>query len=84
MQRQAWLSHMIMGPRQSHDQQGPCLPFNRPDQLLSDFAGTVRSSGVVVFLERMQEGLEKITENHREPRRLPGNDAAIELVDLGL
>jgi hypothetical protein len=37
----ARLSHMIMGLRQSHDQQEPCLPFTRPYQSLRDFAGTV-------------------------------------------
>lgn len=47
LHQQAWLSHVIMGPRQSHDQQGPCLPFTHPDQPLPDFAGTVRRASAV-------------------------------------
>jgi hypothetical protein len=41
MQQQARLSHMIMGLRQSHDQQGSCLPFTRPHQPQRDFAATL-------------------------------------------
>jgi hypothetical protein len=44
MQQQARLSHMIMGLRQSHDQQGSCLPFTRPHQPQRDFAATLGPS----------------------------------------
>jgi hypothetical protein len=63
------LSHVIMAPRQSYDQQRSCLPFYQCNQPLRDFGAAVRVEGLGVF----RTGLGVELSGHRSHmRRLSG------------